>query len=276
MALTLTHKEPSAVKLVKTEESGHWYTDKGESAHVIIGANGKERKTTVADARKHGLLPSVTSVLGILEKPNLTAYKVEQAILSSLTLPRKDNEDLTDYAKRCVEDSKEATTRAAQHGTAMHVEMENILLGKPTSSDPAIQTHIATFRNWAEENVEETFWCEKGLVGRGYAGRCDAFVRLKDIGEAVIDLKNRKYNPKFEPFYIESDCPQLAAYRECADQHEDTPVACVSVVLPSNDPTIILTRQWEEEDLQSGYEMFRNLLKIWAWLKDYQPPGMEL
>ena len=43
MALTLTSKEPSTSRLVKTEESGHWYTEDGQSAHVIIGANGKGR-----------------------------------------------------------------------------------------------------------------------------------------------------------------------------------------------------------------------------------------
>jgi hypothetical protein len=276
MALTLTSKEPSTSKLVKTEESGHWYTEDGQSAHVIIGANGKERNTTVADARKLKLLPSVTSVLGILEKPNLTAWKVEQAIYSSLTLPRKDGEDLTDYAKRCVADSKEATTKAAQHGTEMHLQAENILLGRETSKEEALQPYIATFRNWAKENVEETYWCERALVGRGYAGRCDAYVRLKGIGDALIDLKNRKYNPKYEPFYMESDCTQLASYRECGKEPRKTQVACVSVVLPSNDPSKILTKQWDEQDLVESFAAFQSLLKIWAWLKNYTPPGMEL
>jgi hypothetical protein len=275
MALTLTSKEPSTSRLVKTEESGHWYTEDGKSAHVIIGANGKERNTTVADARKLKLLPSVTSVLGILEKPNLTAWKVEQAILSSLTLPRNDGEDLTDYAKRCVADSKESTTKAAQHGTDMHLEAENILLGREHSKEPTLQPYIETFKKWAKENVVKTYWCEKALVGKGYAGRCDALVELRDIGTAVIDLKNRKYNPKYEPFYSESDCPQLSAYREICKE-EKPELACVSVVLPSNDPTRILTKQWDEEELVESFEAFKNLLKIWSWLKGYTPPGMEL
>ena len=277
MALTLTAKEPSTSRLVQTQESGHWYTSDGQSAHVIVGANGKERNTTVADARKLKLLPSVTSVLGILEKPNLTAWKIEQAILSSLTLPRQQDEDLTEYAKRCVADSKESTTKAAQHGTDMHVEMENILLGKPTSKEPFLQPYIETFRNWAKENVEDTYWCEKALVGRGYAGRCDAMVKLKGIGDAVIDLKNRKYNSRYEPFYLESDCPQLSCYRHAIeDEVVGGPLACVSVVLPSNDPSKILTKQWDEEDLVESFKAFQHLLKIWAWLKNYVPPGMEL
>ncbi|NDG03303.1 MAG: hypothetical protein EB119_08965, partial [Synechococcaceae bacterium WBB_34_004] len=105
MALTLTQKEPVQSRLVKTDDSGHWYTENGESAHVVIGKNGNERNTTVADARKMGLLPSVTSVLGIMDKPQLTAWKIEQAIMSSLTLPKEDGETLEEYAKRVVKDS---------------------------------------------------------------------------------------------------------------------------------------------------------------------------
>ena len=123
MALTISAKEPSNSRLVATDQAGHWYTQEGDSAHVIIGANGKERNTTVSDARKLGLLPSVTSVIGILDKPQLTSWKIEQGIMSSLTLPKEENETLEDYARRVVKDSKEATSKAALHGTAMHTEM---------------------------------------------------------------------------------------------------------------------------------------------------------
>ena len=30
-----------------TSESGHWYTREGEPMYTIIGANGKERNTTL-------------------------------------------------------------------------------------------------------------------------------------------------------------------------------------------------------------------------------------
>ena len=75
MALTITSKwdgSSANTKLVAVESSGHWYDAEGRSAHVVIGKNGKERNTTVADARKMGLLPSVTSVQSILEKPPLS------------------------------------------------------------------------------------------------------------------------------------------------------------------------------------------------------------
>ena len=35
-----------------TAESGHWYTQEGEPMYTVIGANGKERNTTLRDAKK--------------------------------------------------------------------------------------------------------------------------------------------------------------------------------------------------------------------------------
>jgi len=141
MALTITAKEPTNSRLVQTDQAGHWYSEKGESAHVIIGKNGNERNTTVADARKLGLLPSVTSIIGILDKPQLTSWKIEQAIMSSLTLPKEADETLETYARRVVKDSKESTTKAAEHGTRMHEQAENILMGRSVCKDEDLQLH---------------------------------------------------------------------------------------------------------------------------------------
>ena len=275
MALTITSKWDSSSassRLVTVESSGHWYDAEGRSAHVIIGANGKERNTTVSDARKIGLLPSVTSIIGILDKPQLTSWKIEQAIMSSLTLPKEADETLEEYARRVVKDSKESTTKAAEHGTKMHTEMENILLGRACSTDEVLKPYIETFKKWADANIEKTYWCEKGLVGAGYAGRCDAYVRLKGIGDAIIDLKNRKVNPKYDPFY-DTDCAQLWAYRAAA---ENPQCACISVVLASNDPSSLKTKTWEDEELYQAGIAFCAMQKVWAWVKGYTPPGMKL
>ena len=274
MALTLTQKEPVQSRLVKTDDAGHWYTEQGESAHVVIGKNGNERNTTVADARKMGLLPSVTSVQGILHKEQLVSWRIEQAIMSALTLPREEGEDLGEYAKRVVKDSKEQTTKAAEHGSLMHQCMENILLGRDVSKDETLAPYIKTFKKWADENVEKTYWCEKSLVGPGYAGRCDAYVRLKGIGDAIIDLKNRKINKKYNtpPFYP-TDAQQLWAYRNAS---ENPKCACVSVVLASNDPEYIKHHQWDEDELYQAGIAFCAMQKVWAWVKEYTPPGMKL
>lgn len=272
MALTITSKEPTQSRLVLSQDNGHWYTAEGESAHVVIGKNGNERNTTVADARKMGLYPSVTSILGIMDKPQLTNWKIEQAIMSSLTLPKEENETLEEYAKRIVKDSRESTKKAAEHGSRMHECMEDILLGRAVSTDETLVPYIKTFTEWAEKNVEKTYWCEKALVGAGYAGRCDAYVKLKGVGDSIIDLKNRKVNPRYEPFF-ETDIAQLWAYRSAS---ENPKCACVSVVLASNDANKITSKVWDEDELYQAGIAFCAMQKVWAWVKNYTPPGMKL
>jgi hypothetical protein len=193
--------------------------------------------------------------------------------MSSLTLPKEADETLETYARRVVKDSKESTTKAAEHGTKMHTEMENILLGRAVSRDETLAPYIKTFSEWAEKNVEKTYWCEKGLVGAGYAGRCDAYVKLRGVGDAIIDLKNRKVNPKTIPFYENSDCPQLWAYRSAS---ENPKAACVSIVLASNDASKLMTKVWDEDELYQAGIGFNALLKVWSWVKGYTPPGMKL
>jgi hypothetical protein len=219
-----------------------------------------------------GLYPSVTSILGIMDKPQLTNWKIEQAIMSSLTLPKEENETLEDYARRIVKDSRESTKKAAEHGSRMHECMENILLGRAVSTDETLAPYIKTFTEWAEKNVEKTYWCEKALVGAGYAGRCDAYVKLKGVGDAIIDLKNRKVNPRYEPFF-ETDIAQLWAYRSAS---ENPKCACVSVALASNDPEKLVTKTWEDDELYQAGIAFCAMQKVWAWVKNYTPPGMKL
>ena len=69
-----------------TSESGHWYSLEGEPMYTIIGANGKERNTTLRDAKSIGLVPSVTTILGMVAKPALENWKITQAIKSAATL----------------------------------------------------------------------------------------------------------------------------------------------------------------------------------------------
>ena len=70
----------------KSAESGHWYTQEGEPMYTIVGANGKERNTTLRDAKKDNLVPSVTTVLSLVAKPGLENWKINQALNSALTV----------------------------------------------------------------------------------------------------------------------------------------------------------------------------------------------
>ena len=70
--------------LIKPQaNSGHWYSKDGSPRYTIEGKTGV-RATTLRDARKHDLVPSVTTILNLLAKPGLDNWKQEQVLLSAL------------------------------------------------------------------------------------------------------------------------------------------------------------------------------------------------
>jgi len=82
------------------KESTHWYDKEGKPAYTVIGANGKKRATNLRDARKLNLVPSVTTVMNVAAKPALENWKINQALMAALTLPRLKDESLDKFMAR--------------------------------------------------------------------------------------------------------------------------------------------------------------------------------
>jgi hypothetical protein len=94
-------------------ESTHWYQKDGTPAYTIVGKNGKERATTLRDARTLELVPSVTTILSVLAKPGLENWKQNQILMAALTMPRVDGESEQEYIARIIRDSKEEGMKAS-------------------------------------------------------------------------------------------------------------------------------------------------------------------
>jgi hypothetical protein len=110
-------------------ESGHWYAADGSPAYRVIGKNGKERNTNVRDARERGLVPSVTTILGIIAKPGLNTWLQQQVLLAALTLPRIAGETEENWLERVMSDSKSTGRDAMDRGTQMHGVLERFYRG---------------------------------------------------------------------------------------------------------------------------------------------------
>ena len=92
----------------------HWYEKNGKPKYTIVGANGKERDTTLRDARKLNLFPSTTTVLNELSAPGLERWKIDQAMQAVLTLPRNAGESLDEFKRRALIDSGEQARKARE------------------------------------------------------------------------------------------------------------------------------------------------------------------
>lgn len=243
--------------LFRKEDSAHYYLPDGTPFFQVPRANGQGlRNATVTDAFKAGALRSVTNVLDALGKPGLVNWKIEQAILSALTLPRKPEETDHQFAARVLVDSAEQSRKAAEAGTELHDYAARFLMKQEVPDDERIHRLLQPFFDWAVANVSTVVASEKVMINREsfYAGRLDAALGLIDGTYAIIDLKSQdvKRNPKGKPlpaFYPEWAL-QLSAYEHCDWSELDGPVwpkrwRLLSMVIDRNEPGCYL-HEWPE------------------------------
>lgn len=244
-----------------TSEAGHWYTRKGEPAYTIIGKNGKERNTTLRDARTMSLVPSVTTILNVMAKPGLEKWKMQQVLFAALTLPKRDEEDEDSYLERILEDSKEQGRAAADVGTQIHA---------------AIQQHYE--KQKVAQYAEYIAGCEKELLAAfgdqkwvceesfahelGFGGKCDMYAKSIDdptVG-IILDVKTKEFTDPDNVGGYDEHMMQLAAYRVGLGIHN---ARCANVFVSRNVPGLVKIIEWPEDDIQRGWGMFSKLLEFW-------------
>ncbi len=122
-------------------KGGHWYAPDGSPAHRMTTADGAgERVTTIRDARRLGLYPSVTSILGIMAKPGLETWKLNQVALATLRAPRQENEGEAYWCNRVRNAAFEQVEQAADLGTMIHGALEAAMAGD--KYDPEMAVHV--------------------------------------------------------------------------------------------------------------------------------------
>ena len=250
-------------------ENAHWYTRDGAPLHSVQSAKGEPRPTTLRDARKLSLLPSVTNVLGVIAKPELVEWKMTQAVLAALTLPRREGEGEDAFAKRVVDDAQSRVRTAADFGSAFHAGAEVVARTLEVDQVGPYAVWLNLHRDWFLANCVRVVWTERALVNEelGYAGTADLLVEHQAHGLTLVDYKTQGVKPGNTPRAYASWCQQLAAYRRAIGQ----PVACLSVIVNSTQPSAPVEHLWSEEELRAGLESFEAALVIWRNEKSYDP-----
>ena len=267
--------------LIQRQPPSHWYLRDGRPFHEIAKKDGSgNRPVTLADARKVMAFPSVTNVLGVLAKPGLDAWKIEQGIMAALTLPRGADEPLDAFAHRVVADMGEQVEKAADFGSAVHNACEVYALDKQLPEDPRVLEHLKGWVAWFDANVERVASIEQVFVNHedGYAGRVDMVALLNGLGWCVVDFKTQKVKRCVKgaarPVFYETWPLQLAAYREAIKQSGAKNVqGIVSVVIDSAQPGPVHVKHWPARNGISFdyYESFVAALELWKYVKGYDP-----
>lgn len=245
-----------------TAESGHWYAQDGEPMYTIKGANGKERNTTLRDARKEGLVPSVTTILGIAAKPSLENWKIDQALNSALTLSQNPDETIEQFTYRCKQDSKQIGINAATRGTEIHAMLEQGFLGESDTKPYRVVKAFLDEHFPNEEWIAEDSFC----ADSGYGGKIDLYSK----SGIFVDFKTKDNLEGKDPSRLVYDehGMQLSAYAQGCGFDK---VERVSIFVDRADPTIVASHIWDIDTHERHVAMFNALLEYWKLVKKYDP-----
>lgn len=262
--------------LAKQKTSGsHWYTQGGLPAHRQPKASGDgERPTTVRDARKLKLLPSVTTVLNALGKSGLVNWQLEQVGLAAFDSRPTEGESPEYYAKRVVAASKETTDDAATAGSAIHAAIEAFYDGEEVPDD--LMPYVQAVEDWRASKELRFIERETVLVNRerGFAGMCDVVALGSQGQQTVIDWKTRKTIEGKPVRSYETEAMQVAAYaatRWGEDQILKRRVYGANVYVSRNEVGRVEVRAWMPEEIFAAYQTFLSVHQIWRYVKNYDP-----
>jgi hypothetical protein len=199
----------------KNMGGGHWYQPDGTPLHQVPKADGKGmRDTTLADARKLGLLPSVTGITDIVAKPALMNWKAAQVAAAAFESPPTGDESAEYFIERVINASHHQVAGAADLGSKVHDALEKLLTEGPDAIAEDMWAYVAPVVAWKKEAKITYDQIENVLVNLeiGYAGRCDVLGHDAAGAPVIIDYKTRKTKPKQVCKPYDTQGMQLAAY----------------------------------------------------------------
>ena len=223
--------------------------------------------------------PSVTTILGQLDKPALTYWAANCAVdyieehIDKIQNPRGPH-TIADILGGARTAFKSASTAAKSIGTEVHHMIEDYIR---TGEDPSVSSDAAAnaflaFLEWESKNNVRWIASEITLYHRhiGYAGTADARAVINDH-EYIVDFKTSK--AVYDEYRV-----QLAAYKAAAeDSGIETPsIGIIRLDKESGAPEFLDVTAGCEERIRYFYLLVRayyaakkRRLKGNPWVRDF-------
>ena len=208
------------------------------------------------------LVPSVTNIIGVLDKPALPRWSALEVAKKAwelrLSLPNMEQDDAVDVLKGAP---WRKSTRAADRGTTIHAYLEARMLGlTPEIVEGEALRYRDAAEAWLDDWQPEVIATERTVFGPDYAGTGDLWC-MRDGKVTIVDFKTSK-----------------AIYKEAALQIAAlwaAPVQADGTVDPAPDDAEGWVVRIGEDgyearqvvDLAGNYEVFRSLIDAWHWSK---------
>jgi len=257
-------------------QGSHWYSLEGEACHQIAKAKGDGmRNVTVTDARKLGLFPSVTNILGVIAKPGLDKWKLQQVAKAAFNRPPDGKESAEYFTDRIIESAFDQVVDAADFGSRIHAALEKIFEGEPVEEE--LQPYVQPTLDWKREKGLTFTHREITLVnaGEGYAGRCDVIAQGKKGQLVILDYKTRKTKEGEKVTTYDGQGMQLAAYAVAhwGEAMLDK-VTAANVFISTTEPGRM--EVCKHDDLVSEWHAFKAACLLWRKMKGFDPRRIEV
>lgn len=254
----------------------HWYDLSGQPRHTQLSkSSGNERPTTIADARKQSLLPSVTSVIGIMDRWALNEWRVKQAIKTTLTYATA-NPRFSPSSEGSIAElhklSEQQVKDAALEGSAIHDAIEMYFSGQAGAIPEDYRLHVGgvkerldflfpDVRDWV---AERTFACRDV----GFAGKVDLHSPSTGI---VVDYKSKEFAPGEQDTkrFDYGQNYQLGAYQRGLGFGVGSAVGA-SIFVSRNYPGAIAHILWDQDEMRYGWSVFEKALALWKVVKKFE------
>lgn len=124
----------------------HYYNKDGESRYQVKTADGKKwRDTTIRDAKKNNWVPSVTTIMKLLDKPAVTWWKLQKLQEVAWSVPNVEMDDTLsgfdlvddqtglieinyyEWSEEVYNNYKVETSKASDMGTKIHDALEEYI-----------------------------------------------------------------------------------------------------------------------------------------------------
>ncbi len=251
--------------------ASHWYRDDGTPVHRLPTSDGRgERPTTLRDARRLGLYPSVTGILGVLAKPGLEKWKLDQVARASLRTPKMAEESEDYWCNRVRTAAFEQVEQAADLGTMIHGALEAAMAGEPYADD--LRTYVEPVLAWKQQVGIEIIDRESRLVNKqhGFAGTADVLFRYGRNGIGILDYKTRKTKPGEDVQAYDNQAMQLAAYGATywGEEHIGR-VLAANIFISTTEPGRVVVVK--HPDPTRDWQAFRMVAALWRYVNGYDP-----
>jgi len=260
----------------------HWYKRDGTPCYKQEKKTkpGKMRATNLGDARKLGLVPSVTGIIKEKAAPGLERWKRDQILKACLEIDRDRDEPEEAYIVRVVAKAQEISENAAKLGIKVHKAIEEahkaIALGFPGMQehlDIPESSLLQHYLNWQIKEIKKVIVVELPFAcPEGYGGKLDiAYIDTEDWF-TVTDFKTQATRPGKPVNSYPEHGMQLAACANGAYPGKD--VKLKNIIISTTEPGRIEIVDWTDRK-EKMLESFRACLTLWKNDRDFDPAFSE-